>query len=60
MLLCMREAVEGKLCLLEAMRGAGGHGGDAPCAALYAGGCGGQALFAGGDMRCWTCWTCRR
>jgi len=29
-------------------RDAGGAGGDAPCANLYAGGCGGYALFAGG------------
>ena len=63
-LLCMLEAVEGELCLLEvpevqeAMRsvllciqeavevsnfagGVGGAGGDALCATLYAGGCGG-------------------
>ena len=48
-LLCMLEAVEGVLCLLEDV---GGGGGDALRAALYAGGCGRCALFAGG---CWTC-----
>lgn len=35
------EVVEGGLCLLEVLRGTGGTGGDALCAALYAGDCGG-------------------
>ncbi len=41
-LLCMLEAVEGELCWLEV------PGDDTPCATLYAGGCRGCALFAGG------------
>ncbi len=44
-LLCMLEAVEGELCLLEVtevMRGV----------LLYAGGCGRWVLFAGGAWRC--------
>jgi len=54
-LLCIPEAVEGGLCLLEmfgGVRGAGGAGAYAPCAALYAGGSGGWAMFAGGVVRC--------
>jgi len=47
-LLCMLEAVEGKLCFLEVLEGVGGAGGDAVCAALYARGCRGYVLFAGG------------
>ncbi len=42
MLFCMLEAVEGKLCLLEVLEVM------RCCAALYTGGCGGWALFAGG------------
>ncbi len=45
-LLCMLEAVESELCF------AGGAEGDTLCATLYAGGCGGYALFAGGVVRC--------
>jgi len=65
-LLCILEAVDGAVCLLDALEvpevmrlcvtlRAGGTGGDAPCATLYAGGCGGRALFArdtGGDTLC--------
>jgi len=43
-LLCMPEAVEGKLCLLEVMLGAGRAGragSDTLYATLYARGCGG-------------------
>jgi len=47
-LLRMLEAVEGGLYLLEAMEAMGVLGDDASCAALYAGGRGGRALFAGG------------
>jgi len=36
--LCMLEAVEGEICLLEVLELLGG---DAPCAALHAGGRGG-------------------
>ena len=43
----MLEAVEGVLCLLENV---GGAGGDARCAILYAGGAG----VAGGDALCAT------
>ncbi len=35
------EAVEGVLCLLEDVGGAGGPGDDTLCTTLYAGGCGG-------------------
>jgi hypothetical protein len=74
-LLCMLEAVEGEIYLLEGtgdtgdtveetclLRGAGAAGataGHAPCAALYARGCGGQAgemssmvYKSGGQQRC--------
>ena len=48
-LLSMLEAVEGVLCSVggrrRCARGARGAGGDAQCAALYAGSCGGQALL---------------
>ncbi len=52
---CMLEAVEDEICVAG---GAGVAGGDAPPAALYAGGCGGELCFAGsagvagGDARC--------
>ena len=36
----MLDAVEGRLCSLE-VGGVGGDGCDTPCAARYAGGCGG-------------------
>ena len=39
--LCMLEAMEDELCLLEVTK-------VMRCVALYAGGCGGRALFAGG------------
>jgi len=51
-LLCMLEAAEGRRCLLEMP--------DTLCAALYAGGCGRWALFAGGAgyAVCYSvCWT---
>jgi len=54
-LLCVLEAVEGRLCLLEVVGGAGGTAGDALCATLYTRGCGGWTLFtggAGGDAPC--------
>ena len=41
MLLCTLEAVE----VSNFAGGVGGAGGDALCATLYAGGCGGYALF---------------
>ena len=63
--LCLPEVLEAMRCMLWTValfagdvRGAGGAGGDAPYAALYAGGCGGWVLFtealrgvggAGGD-----------
>ena len=48
-LLCMLEDVEGRLSLLEVAEigGARDNEGDALCAALYAGGRGRWALFAG-------------
>ena len=52
---CIPDAVEGGLCLAGVV---GGTGGDASCAALYAGGRGGWTLpagsagVAGGDAMC--------
>src|SRR6266480_2477290 len=57
---CILEDVEGRLCLLGGAGGvagagdvggagsAGDAGGNALCATLYAGGCGGWGLLAGG------------
>ncbi len=44
-LLCMLEAVEGQLCLLEVLQVPEVN---ALCATLYIRGCGGWVLFAGG------------
>ncbi len=49
-LLCM---LEGVLCLLEDV---GGDALFALFATLYAGGCGGCALFAGRCLTCWRLW----
>jgi len=52
----MLEVVEGGLCLREVLEPSGTAGSDALCAARYAGGCGGWALFArgaGGSGDCW-------
>jgi len=50
-LLCILEVVEGELCLLEVLdvlEAMKVLGGNALCAVLYTGGCGGCVLFAGG------------